>query len=118
MPLSKYWSEGMSGQRLAALLKAARVRRNLTQKEAARAAELGQSYISRIETGKLSPSFLDVLKLAGAYNLYNLGSLYRWTREQSLLDRLVKRNFERWWSPRREKVAVRTRRHGTILKKG
>jgi transcriptional regulator with XRE-family HTH domain len=103
MKISTYWSEGMSNQRLAAMLKAARVRLGLTQTKAARASGLLQTYISKIETGKAADvSFLNVLKLADAYQLRNLGSLYRTTnRDYKFLDRLVKANFKPWWGRNR-----------------
>lgn len=99
MRCSTHWSEGMSNQRLAAMLKAARVRLGLTQTEAARASGLLQNYISKIETGKAADiSFLKVLKLADAYQLRNLGSLYRTSnRDYTFLDRLVKADFKPWW---------------------
>lgn len=99
MQSSEHWWEGMSDQRLVAMLKAARVRVGLTQSDAARLSGLRQNYISKIETGKAAHiSFLDVLKLADAYRLRNLRSLYRPdNRDYIFLDRLVKSDFQRWW---------------------
>jgi len=93
----KFWSGELDTQRVADLLKAARLRAGLTQKQAAGETGLQQSYISRTERGKMTFRFLDVLKLAEAYKLQSLADLYKATRQNQTLDRIIKRGFKVSW---------------------
>ena len=92
-----YWSPEFTIERLGKLLKAARVKRSLNHKQAAAMSGLRQSHISKIENGKLSPRFADVIKLADTYDLQSLSSLCHWTRERRSLDRIIRRNFKLRW---------------------
>lgn len=59
-------SEDVSSPNIGRRLCAARLRRGLSQGTVARLAGIGASYVSRIETGKIQPSFRTVVRLQRA----------------------------------------------------